>query len=51
MTDKSRRDLPKDIRYGEGDEWAAIIKAQDETGKAMDRLEEHLRHAGKKDLA
>ena len=50
MTDKSRRNLPKDIRYGEGDEWAAIIRQQDETGKAMNRLEEHLKYAAKDDL-
>jgi len=45
-----KRQLPRDVRYGEGDEWAAVIKQQEETGKAMNRLEEHLRHAAKKDL-
>ncbi len=40
-----KRSIPKDVRYNEGDEWQAIIKQQEETGKAMNALEKHLSKA------
>ena len=40
------RHIPKDIRYGEDDEWKAVIAIQDEAGKAMSNMENHLLRAG-----
>lgn len=44
------RHLPRDVRYGEENEWKAIITNQKEAADAMKKMESHLKKAARNDL-